>query len=188
MRSNGISTDLWKIEEVGEDRTDLGQCRRADIGGLIEAFNDARSADDCAEMDLRHAQNVAVRDVNVDLGWETARHVARDRYDMKCGRVRGEDEVGGDHDAGSSESRLTALRYPEVNPNYVTRSHDGLPSRSTRQATDCPLAESGWLTRCQCGADARPGRVVESLRQELRDRLRQVLGRHLVCLARRESK
>lgn len=41
----GVGADLWKIEEVGEDRTDLGQCCRADFGGLIEAVNEARSAD-----------------------------------------------------------------------------------------------------------------------------------------------
>ena len=58
-------------------------CDRYPVGenaGLIKAVNDAQSADDWAEVDLRHASCVVVWNVNVDLSWETARHVARDWY------------------------------------------------------------------------------------------------------------
>jgi hypothetical protein len=41
----GVGADLWTIEEVGEDRMDLGQCRLADFGGFTEAVDEALSAD-----------------------------------------------------------------------------------------------------------------------------------------------
>ena len=120
----GADEDSAEIEQIGEDRTHLGELNSSDVGWVSgRTFRDAGRADHGAEMHLGDGRSI---ERNVDerhLGRHRLRGIAGDRDDVHGSRSATQHVVSGDDDSGPDEPRFTSGRYAEVDTYEVTRSH-----------------------------------------------------------------